>query len=75
MKVTDDESVITGGDVVTLRVEPIKDNQALKFDQNGCVASQQVVKLVFLKNGVVVRAINFCHYVPAPKVSGGDILV
>ena len=50
----DEQADIVGGDVVTLRVEPLKDNTPLQFDKDGHVDSQQVVKLVFLKNGVVV---------------------
>ena len=55
MKVSDDEAIIQSGDMVTLRVEPIKDGTRLQFDKSGNVDSQQTVKLVFLKNDLVVR--------------------
>lgn len=54
MKVSDDEAIINSGDVVGLRVEPVNDNMPLQFDKRGNVDSQQMVKLVFLKNSVVV---------------------
>ena len=55
MKVSDDEAIIQSGDMVTLRVEPIKDGTRLQFDKSGNVDSQQTIKLVFLKNDLVVR--------------------
>ena len=55
MKASDDEAIILSGDVVILRVEPVKDSMPLQFDKAGNVDSQQTVKLVFLKNSVVVR--------------------
>ena len=49
------ELSMIAGDTVTLRVEPINADTKIQFDQDGHVDSQQVVKLVFLKNSTVVR--------------------
>ena len=49
------ELSMIAGDTVTLRVEPINADTKIQFDQDGHVDSQQVIKLVFLKNSTVVR--------------------
>ena len=68
MKASDDEAVIQSGDALTVRVEPIKDSMPLQFDKSDNVDSQQTVKLVFLKNSLVVR-VQCCTSIETLKIT------